>query len=43
MKLKRIATIAKTEYLENVKRKEFILMTILFPVFMIGILSLRYF
>jgi len=43
MKLKRIATIAKTEYLENVKRKEFILMTILFPVFMIGILFVTVF
>ena len=38
MNKKRIIAIAKTEYLENVKRKEFILMTFGFPIFMVGIL-----
>ena len=38
MNRKRIITIAKNEYLENVKRKEFIFMTIGFPVFMVGIM-----
>ena len=38
MNKKRIATIARNEYLENVKRKEFILMTIGFPLLMVGVM-----
>lgn len=37
MNLKKVFAVAKKEFLVNIKRKEFLLLTFIFPVFMVGI------
>lgn len=40
MNFKKVFAVAKKEFFGNIKRKEFLLLTFLFPVFMVGITSL---